>query len=465
MFKRNVVSLAVLTTLVATSAVAANKKDDQDDSVNSWGPWNGVQTAAGPGAGAAVPLLIQFANSQNNTDSSAFEAGAENDNAGLRQYHAWYSKGAHDKRKSTEQGYFTKFLVDDSGEETTFTYAIGTDAGDQERNPRVATFDGSEGGFVSYTKPKNSKRTIRNIPVDRIKARVLQDGPLPPVGTIVLVESSPVPVGPPGGAPMGPPGGVPVGPPGGAPMGPPGYMGPEYKMPPVLMKRMIVVSGKKGPYLKELPANARLVVEQQTGVRNKQFVSFDNGDKEGTFFVGTVYGGDEDHQRQRGGVKVGNKWVVKPTWSSWTGWNEKSRNNSSSFIYGQSSSIASVNQVLSGTGSAIYGGSFMGNGGNVTLTVNFGSSPSWSGSFNPAGDVPSFAVANGSIKGVDLAGAVTATKGITSGTVNASFFGNSAQHIAGIADVSVFKDDRFVEVFTTTEGVVPVIPEVQDIPR
>jgi len=38
MFKRNVVSLAVLTTLVATSAVAANKKDDQDDSVNSWGP-------------------------------------------------------------------------------------------------------------------------------------------------------------------------------------------------------------------------------------------------------------------------------------------------------------------------------------------------------------------------------------------------------------------------------------------
>jgi len=49
-----------------------------------------VQTAAGPGAGAAVPLLIQFANSQNNIDSSAFEAGAENDNAGYREYMAWY---------------------------------------------------------------------------------------------------------------------------------------------------------------------------------------------------------------------------------------------------------------------------------------------------------------------------------------------------------------------------------------
>jgi len=410
-----------------------------------------VQTAAGPGAGAAVPLLIQFANSQNNTDSSAFEAGAENDNAGLRQYHAWYSKGAHDKRRSTEQAYFTEFSVDDSGEETTFTYAIGTDAGDQERNPRVAIFDGSEGGFVSYTKPtRKNTRTIRSTPVDRIKAPILGEGPLPPVGTIVLVET-PIPMGPPGGAPMGPPGG--------APMGPPGYMGPEaHKIPPVRMKRMIVVSGKNGPYLKQLPPNARLVVQNQTGERNKQFVSFENGDKEGTFFVGTVYGGDGKQHRQRQGVKVGNKWVVKPTWSSWTGWNEKSRNNSSSFIYGQSSSIASVNQVLSGTGSATYGGSFMGNGGDVSLTVNFGSSPSWSGSFNPAGDVQSFAVENGSINGVDLAGAVTATKGITSGTVNASFFGNSAQHIAGIADVSGFEDERFVEVFTTTEGVVPAIP-------
>lgn len=495
MFKRNVVSLAVLTTLIATSASAATKKDDQEDSVSSWGPWNGVQTAAGPGAGAAtVPLLLQFSAAQNATEGSAFEAGVENDNSGLRQYQAWTSRKAHDRRNSTEQAYFTEFSIDYPGEgekgEATFTYAIATDAGDQTRNPRVAVFDGSEGGFISIKNKGKSKEIVKRVPVSEVPAKIYRGGKLPPVGTVVVMMGPPHVEIVPGPMIPGPmiPGPMVQGPmvpgpmieqvipgangrdtivkvPGPMVPGPmiPGPMvpGPMVQGPPIEIvtpgteERMLVVRGDEGRDLQRLSPTAQLVVQQQTHERNVQLARIEQGDKEGTFAYGVITGTDEERDRALVGVKDGKKWLFQSKWSKWSGWSEDRVNNQSNFIYGQSSSIASVNSVLSGAQNLSYAGNFVGSGGYVELTLKLGAGASWEGTFNPGNEVPSFRVENGSFNGVDLTGAVTANRGIASGTVDASFFGNSAQHIAGIADVSGYKEgDRFVDVFTTTEGVV-----------
>ena len=350
MFKRNVVSLAVLTTLVATSAVAANKKDDQDDSVNSWGPWNGVQTAAGPGAGAAVPLLIQFANSQNNIDSSAFEAGAENDNAGYREYMAWYSREAHgkgkNKRKSTVRASFSERPIPVDGGEGNYSvsYAVETEAGSQTHNPRTATLR-KNGAFVS-TKMLN--------PVKRNKQSIYTEA--------------------------------------------------------------VLQNGKT--------AKSALDV-----------------DLENVAFFAGEWSGETQAREMRNGEER-----RAPSFSPWK---TKSLNNSGNFVFGQSSTIASVNGLLAGNGTAVYESrSAFAKGGYVRMELQLGSNASWSGQFNPKGQ-PSFNVNNGSFNGVDLAGVVD-SKG-AAGSVNASFFGSQANHIAGIAEVDFAKRGQFVDVFAVQQ--------------
>lgn len=353
MFKRNVVSLAVLTTLVATSAVAANKKDDQDDSVNSWGPWNGVQTAAGPGAGAAVPLLIQFANSQNNTDSSAFDAGVENDNAGYREYMAWYSRTKHGDDKYARGSFESVTLIDGPEGSQKLDFVVGTESGDQTYSPRK--LKGRDLGHFSHfsnVKKVNKKKT--NHQYYHVWAAL-------------------------NGFPFGMP-----------------------------MKRSEELS-----------------------------------EEEIAFLQG--YWGGYDELRNNKGKYKGTRW-----------------NNQGAFIAGQTSTLASVQNVLAGNVSVNYHG-YMAFGGSVDITLNLGAAPSWSGSFNgnfgndhahgPAfdgsnGQMVQFQVNNGAINGVDLNGVVDGNGVI--GGVNASFFGDQAQHINGIVDVEHDKLGDLVDVFQTS---------------
>jgi hypothetical protein len=338
MFKRNVISLAVLTTLVATTAAAANKKDDQEDSVSSWGPWNGVQTAAGPGGAATVPLLIQFADLQGNTDGSAFDAGVEDDNSGYREYMAWYSRKAHDKRNSTERAYFSERPVPVDGGEgaTTVDYAIATEAGDQTHNPRTAKLNRS-GAFVSF----------------------------------------------------------------------------DYK-------------NKKNRNKQYIYTNAVTQNGKDIGSRAEADLA------EIAYFSGNWYGKDEVKQKGQ--------------------WKQSQLNNRGDFVFGQSSSIASVNNLLAGNATAVYQSkSAFAKGGYVRIELELGAGASWSGYFNPNGkNNHSFTVQNGTFNGVDLAG-VVASKGAT-GTVDASFFGSQAQHIAGIAEVDFGKKaGQFVDVFAVQQ--------------
>lgn len=349
MFKRNVISLAVLTTLVATSAVAANKKDDQEDSVSSWGPWNGVQTAAGPGGAATVPLLIQFANVQGNTDGSAFDAGVEDDNSGYREYMAWYSRKAHDKRNSTERAYFSERPVPVDGGEgaTTVDYAIATEAGDQTHNPRTAKLQ-RNGSFVSVKSTGKLKRNKQYIYTEAVLDNV----------------------------------------------------------------------GKKTP---------------------KSKMEVDLADV--AYFAGEWYGKDEVGKLRKG--KKGSQPSIA--------WKQQKLNNRADFVYGQSSSIASVNNLLAGNATAVYQSkSAFAKGGYVRIELELGAGASWSGYFDPNGkNNHSFTVQNGTFNGVDLAG-VVASKGAT-GTVDASFFGSQAQHIAGIAEVDFGKKGSFVDVFAVQQ--------------
>lgn len=122
------------------------------------------------------------------------------------------------------------------------------------------------------------------------------------------------------------------------------------------------------------------------------------------------------------------------------------------FLAGQAMALESLNQIVNNAiaGDAVvsYSGSFVRNAGAalgyVNIEVDF-ATKSWGGNFSSMG-FGSFEVnkGTGTIQGVDLKGSVD-SNGIT-GTVDASFFGKSAQTIGGITDVS--KDGvQFVEVF------------------
>jgi len=140
---------------------------------------------------------------------------------------------------------------------------------------------------------------------------------------------------------------------------------------------------------------------------------------------------------------------------SWDG--SRFLSNEGFFVKGLTSTLDAVNQlssdVLAGNASALYVGQFLGNRGGVVISLDFGGATSWRGSFFPK-NYTKFQ-ATGSINGADLVGNIT-TSGVT-GTVEASFFGSSAETIAGIAEANNGTSD-FAEVFETQQLNIPSNP-------
>lgn len=132
-------------------------------------------------------------------------------------------------------------------------------------------------------------------------------------------------------------------------------------------------------------------------------------------------------------------------------WSSKTVNDVGFFVSGNTTTLASINQLISGDVQASYSGQFMtahNFAGNVNMIVDFGSN-SWSGDFvtpsSTGGHNLAFSVDNGVVNGVDLSGAGSGsdrnTKGFfhydqsVTGQVDASFFGTNGQYINGIAEV------------------------------
>lgn len=126
--------------------------------------------------------------------------------------------------------------------------------------------------------------------------------------------------------------------------------------------------------------------------------------------------------------------------------------NEGFFIEGFTSSLDAVNQlavnVTAGNASAMYYGSFLNHRSKIRIEVDFGASPSWAGDFGVAGYGGFHA--SGVIQGVDLVGNIDGGEG-ASGTIEASFFGENAGVIAGIAEANL-NGGAFVEVFETNQG-------------
>ena len=113
------------------------------------------------------------------------------------------------------------------------------------------------------------------------------------------------------------------------------------------------------------------------------------------------------------------------------------------FVQGTATELNAL-QALAGITEARYQGSFAGREkAGVSLIVNFSDS-SWSGKFNTKANqkMGTLVVTGGTIDGANLladTSAITSSSrrmSITDGSVNASFFGDSAQAVAGIVDVS-----------------------------
>lgn len=89
------ISIAVCAAMaVSLSANAATQKDSGGDSVNSWGPWEGVKTAAGPRV-AQIPFRIGFVQSQNSRNAAAFEADVEQETEGGWKGYVALAKNDH----------------------------------------------------------------------------------------------------------------------------------------------------------------------------------------------------------------------------------------------------------------------------------------------------------------------------------------------------------------------------------
>lgn len=113
-------------------------------------------------------------------------------------------------------------------------------------------------------------------------------------------------------------------------------------------------------------------------------------------------------------------------------------------------------QALAGDTVANYSGTFLRSPfrGNVSIDVNF-TTASWNGNFSNGQNI-SFEVNNGLINAANLT-ATTANISapeatVNSGSVAASFFGDNAEAIAGIADIDIEGQDRFVDTFATLKG-------------
>jgi len=112
---------------------------------------------------------------------------------------------------------------------------------------------------------------------------------------------------------------------------------------------------------------------------------------------------------------------------------------------------------LAGNVSATYSGAFLGDRGNVTIEVDFGKNAGWTGSFTPD-DFVAFE-AKGTFEGVNLVGSINSVG--VSGTVDASFFGDGANVIAGITEVSAGEAGDFLGVFETTNLPVNEVVEIE----
>ncbi|EAR60248.1 hypothetical protein [Neptuniibacter caesariensis] len=370
MWTRTLLATSVATALVFGASVnAAANKDDDNDSVRSWGPWNGVQTAAGPGAAGAIlpPFIAAVDQNSNNTNSSSFDANfSENvvDNAGYREYMAWYSRTKHEDGKY-ERGTFNSITEIDGPEgrgRSRLDFEVGTEAGDQTYSPRVLS--GFDAGFFAHY--HDSKRVNRK------------------------------------------------------------------KTNHQFFHLMTILNGQAGPF--------------------KPVAQGELSEEEIAYYQGS-WGGLDHFKRNNGR------------------WKMDRFNNRGVFIIGQTSSIDSVQNVLAGNSSVNYSGHMM-FGGSVNITLNLGAAKSWSGSFNanfdnkhaygPAvdggeGGMVQFQVNNGIINGVDLS-AVVNDNNVT-GAVDASFFGDQAQHINGIVDVEHTELGDLVDVFQTSNTNIGPVPK------
>ena len=118
-------------------------------------------------------------------------------------------------------------------------------------------------------------------------------------------------------------------------------------------------------------------------------------------------------------------------------------------------------QKLAGISSATYSG-HMYWGGQVSLNVNF-KNASWNGTFDTDGyfynqhnNAGTLTVQNGTINGANLnaslANISSDTATLSKGSIEGSFFGDSAQQLAGIVDVTSQENGRYVTLFNAHDG-------------
>lgn len=116
------------------------------------------------------------------------------------------------------------------------------------------------------------------------------------------------------------------------------------------------------------------------------------------------------------------------------------------FVAGQLTPLADMGSLNAGNVTAKYEGQTALAGGDVSMTVRFGSA-TWDGKFNGGSGATGFTVTNGSISGAnfaasgssigakDVGGCHPAYSGV-SGTVNGSFYGPQAAAAGGIVDIT-----------------------------
>lgn len=160
MWTRTLLATSVATALVFGASVnAATNKDDDNDSVRSWGPWNGVQTAAGPSAGSA-PLLIQFANSNNVIKRDDFQSPVV-DNAGYREYGVWRTRGNKLGENAVARAdHEVTRLILKRNRADKLDFVVTNDLNENTYSPRLLSgyYDDKTGsGYFSNTKRVNNK--------------------------------------------------------------------------------------------------------------------------------------------------------------------------------------------------------------------------------------------------------------------------------------------------------------------
>jgi hypothetical protein len=106
-----------------------------------------------------------------------------------------------------------------------------------------------------------------------------------------------------------------------------------------------------------------------------------------------------------------------------------------------------------------YSGQEMMSGAAVNITANF-SNAMWNGTWGSKGSLPAWG-ASGTINGANIQ-STALTGAATAGTVQGTFYGPSAQNLAGISDVMLQKGDntiRHTDLFVTTQTSINPAPQ------